>query len=125
MPGGLCALCPPRFVTSPPSDPPPLFSLPLSAGLDASAQTTSHELTIPNDVSILIFLGGGPILSKHPRESLGSTPLVFLTTKRGGFGVKGAQGLAVSPKSPLNPPGRGGTMSAKGDGSTLLPLNHR
>lgn len=26
----------------------------LLAGLDASAQTTSHELTIPNDVSIVI-----------------------------------------------------------------------
>lgn len=25
----------------------------LLAGLDASAQTTSHELTIPNDVSIV------------------------------------------------------------------------
>lgn len=30
-----------------------LFSFCVSAGLDASAQTTSHELTIPNDVSIL------------------------------------------------------------------------
>lgn len=59
MLGGLSVLCvPPILSPAPPLTPRPRF-LSLSAGLDASAQTTSHELTIPNDVSVLFFGGGG------------------------------------------------------------------
>lgn len=36
-----------------------MYLCPFTAGMDATTQTGSHELTIPNDVSFVVGGGGG------------------------------------------------------------------